>query len=81
MKRVFSSSLKSSNLNNHISFKLGRGQSRDHIIRVIVRKENILHITRQLEAKILFKRLILKRMSKISHVSQTHALIQVSLVL
>ena len=34
-------------------------------------------MTRHLEAKILWKRLNLKRMSKASHISQTHALIQV----
>ena len=33
---------------------------------------------KQLEAKILGKRLNLEKMSKTSHISETHALIQVS---
>ena len=37
-----------------------------------------MHINKQLEAKVLGNSLNLERMSKTSHVSKTHALIQVS---
>ena len=47
------SKFKYCDFNDHISFNLGRGQSRDHISREYCQKENILHKTRQLEAKIL----------------------------
>ena len=65
------------NLNDHISFNLGRGRSRDHLSRVNCQKKNILHINKHLEAKFLGKRLNLEKMFKTSHISQTHALIQV----
>ena len=47
----------SCNLNDRISLNLGRGQSHDHFSRVNCRKKIILHKNKQLEAKILGKRL------------------------
>ena len=65
-------------LNNHISFNLGRGQSRDHLSLVNCDKTIMLHKNKQLQANILGKRLNLEKMFKTSHISETHALIQVS---
>jgi len=53
IKRVFSSTFKSCNLNDQISFNLGRGQSRDNTSRVNCQKKEFLHRDRQLEARIL----------------------------
>ena len=66
------------NLNDLISLNLGRGESRDHLSRVNFQKKTILHKNILLEAMILGKRLNLRKMSKISLISGTHALIQVS---
>ena len=52
-------------------------QSRDHLSRVNCPKKIILHIDKQLEARVLGKRLNLEKMFKTSHVSETHAFIQV----
>ena len=56
----------------------GRGQSRDHLSRVNRQKKTFYIKNKQLEAKTFGKRLNLDKMSKTSHPSETHALIQVS---
>ena len=45
----------SCNLNDHISFNLGRGQSRDQLSRVNCQKKIILLKNKQFEAQILGK--------------------------
>jgi len=54
-------------LNDHISCNLGRGQSRDHLSRVNCQKKIILHINKQLEAKVLGNRLNLEKKSQKHH--------------
>ena len=59
----------------NISFNLGRGQTLDHLSRANCQKKLIiLHKNKQLEANIK-----LGKMSKTSHISETHALIPVSM--
>ena len=66
--REFSSTFTWCNLNNHSSFNLGRGQSRDHLSQVHCHKKIILHKNKQLQANILGKRLNLeKNVQNISH--------------
>ena len=68
-KRELSSTFTSCNLNDHISFSLGRGQSPDHLSRVNCQKKINLH-NKQLEANILGRRLNLEKMSKTPHISE-----------
>ena len=65
-------------VNDLISLNSGHSQWRLYLSRVNCQEKIILHKNIQLEAKILGKILNLEKMCKIPHISETHALIQVS---